>query len=354
MATLKHFFFYFLCLFLPCSLLGKVDTNGTQPNSVLPEINSLRENNTQVRNWYEIKDTFFRTLCTYTEAIRVAHKKSDLLSYFFFVLYPSIPLLMSEGGTLLYLPPQETPKLNALLDGLCTKLSIPRPEVYMLDTQECYNFYTTSFTPNSALLILSRTLLEMLNEQELTVALAHELTHIQSYDALKKQIISAAQILLVSTIIIWFFIKEKIELDPKHAKYLSIIFCLVTVAIIADLLVTQDSERNADEKAIEITQEETAFLSMVHKIEHYQVKQHINDYNRFNHHIEDFSNKFPIYALMIKTVAFFYHKAQFFYLQTTSSSCALHNRKNSETADNPTANKESQVLPDGTDQSLAT
>ncbi len=329
MVTLKHFFFYFLCLFSPYSLLGTgiSNTNGTQLNSILPEINSLCENNTQVRNWYKIKDSFFRTLCTYTDSIKIAHKKSDPFSYLFFTLYPSIPLLLGESGTLLYLPPQETPKLNALLDKLCEKLSIPRPEVYFLDTQTCYNFYTTSFTPNSALLILSRTLLEMLSEQELTVALAHELTHIQSYDALKKQLISATEIILIGTVIIWFFIKEKFEIDPNHSKYLSTIACLMAIAIIADLFLTQQSETHADESAIEITQEATAYLSMIHKIEHYQLKEHINDYNRFNNHIEEFSRKFPIYAILIKTTAFFYHKIQSFYLKTTPSSCSLHNHK---------------------------
>lgn len=382
MATLNHLFFSFLCIFLPYSLFGKIevtkvksstilpdnsrlhrqntqpdgiDTNGTQLNSVLPEINSLRINNTQIRNWYEIQDRFFRTLCTYTEAIKIAHQKNDLLSHIFFSVYPSLPLLAGEKGTLLYLPPQETPVLNTLLDGLCQKLSIPRPEVYLLDTQPCYNFYTTSFTPNSAILILSRTLLEMLTEQELTVALAHELTHIQSYDALKKQIISTTQMILVITVLAWFFIKEKEDLSTKHIKFLSIIGGLIAATSIADSLINEHNESNANEKAIEITQEPTAFLSMIHKIEHYQMKQHLNDYNRFNHYIKDFSKNFPLYGLMIKTAAFFYHQVQSFCLQTAPGmSCTLHNPTDSEEADILTANTESKTLSNDTSQSLAT
>ncbi len=72
-------------------------------------------------------------------------------------------------------------RLHNLVEGLCIADGLPKPRLYVVDDR-APNALATGRNPHHASLVVTMGLLERLNRVELEGVLAHELSHVKSYD----------------------------------------------------------------------------------------------------------------------------------------------------------------------------
>lgn len=79
--------------------------------------------------------------------------------------------------------PAVFPRLHNVVEGLCAAAGLPKPRLYTID-DAALNAFATGRDPKHASVAVTTGLLERLDRVELEGVLAHELSHIKSYDTL--------------------------------------------------------------------------------------------------------------------------------------------------------------------------
>jgi heat shock protein HtpX len=87
--------------------------------------------------------------------------------------------------------PERHPRLFNLAEGLCQQAGLPRPRLYLVDS-DAANAFAVGRDPAHSAVVVTSGVLELLNRVELEGVVAHELAHIQSGGA---RLASAAVIL---------------------------------------------------------------------------------------------------------------------------------------------------------------
>ncbi len=78
---------------------------------------------------------------------------------------------------------EEAPQLYRIMDFLCAQDSTPMPKIYIIP-DESPNAFATGRNPQHASVAVTQGALRLLNEEELTGVLAHELSHVKNRDIL--------------------------------------------------------------------------------------------------------------------------------------------------------------------------
>jgi heat shock protein HtpX len=78
---------------------------------------------------------------------------------------------------------EQAPQLYRVLDFLCARSSIPMPKVYIIP-DESPNAFATGRNPQHASIAITEGALRLLNEDEITGVLAHEISHVKNRDIL--------------------------------------------------------------------------------------------------------------------------------------------------------------------------
>jgi heat shock protein HtpX len=99
----------------------------------------------------------------------------------------------SPGGAVL--APGEEPRLQAIVDRLCVIADVRRPEI-VLETERQPNTWLVDLPGCPPRLHVTRSLLDMLEPDELQAVLAHELSHLANRDALVMTVIGMPGVIL--------------------------------------------------------------------------------------------------------------------------------------------------------------
>ncbi len=99
-----------------------------------------------------------------------------------FVYWTSDSLALRANGAR-ELAPGEAPAYRAIVEGLSRRHGIPTPRLYIVDRPEP-NAFATGRDPQHSAVAVTRGLLELMDERELTGVLAHELSHVKNRDTL--------------------------------------------------------------------------------------------------------------------------------------------------------------------------
>lgn len=75
------------------------------------------------------------------------------------------------------------PRYHNLVEGLCVAAGLPKPDLYVID-DPAPNAFATGRNPDHSAVVVTTGLLDKLSRVELEGVLAHELSHIRSYDTL--------------------------------------------------------------------------------------------------------------------------------------------------------------------------
>lgn len=78
---------------------------------------------------------------------------------------------------------EEFPRLHNVVEGLCAAAGLPKPRIFVAD-DPAPNACSTGRDPRHAALAVTTGLLEKLDRMELEGVIAHELSHVKSYDIL--------------------------------------------------------------------------------------------------------------------------------------------------------------------------
>jgi heat shock protein HtpX len=79
--------------------------------------------------------------------------------------------------------PEEAPELYKMVQELSLKGNLPMPKVYIID-DETPNAFATGRNPQHAAVAITRGIMRILNREELSGVLGHELAHVQNRDTL--------------------------------------------------------------------------------------------------------------------------------------------------------------------------
>ncbi|MDI6794647.1 MAG: zinc metalloprotease HtpX [bacterium] len=78
---------------------------------------------------------------------------------------------------------QESPELHRIVSNLAAQAGIPRPKIYVIPVA-APNAFATGRNPSHAAVAVTEGILKILNTEELTAVLAHEIAHVQNRDIL--------------------------------------------------------------------------------------------------------------------------------------------------------------------------
>ena len=76
---------------------------------------------------------------------------------------------------------EDEPELYRTVENLCIGAGLPMPQVYVIE-DGAPNAFATGRDPNHAAVVVTRGLLQKMDDQELQGVIAHELSHIGNYD----------------------------------------------------------------------------------------------------------------------------------------------------------------------------
>ncbi len=78
---------------------------------------------------------------------------------------------------------EEAPELYAIMDFLCARQNIPMPKLYIIP-EDSPNAFATGRNPEHASVAVTQGAMRLLNRDELTGVLAHEISHVKNRDIL--------------------------------------------------------------------------------------------------------------------------------------------------------------------------
>lgn len=79
--------------------------------------------------------------------------------------------------------PAQAPDLHAMIERLSQAMDLPKPKVYLMDS-EVPNAFATGRNPKNAVVCVTTGIMDQLNEREMIAVLGHELAHVKNRDVL--------------------------------------------------------------------------------------------------------------------------------------------------------------------------
>jgi heat shock protein HtpX len=158
------------------------------------------------------------------------------------------------------------------VEGLCLASGLPKPKLYIMNDPQI-NAFASGRDPKNAVICVTTGSLEKLNKQELEGVLAHELSHIASFDirfmtltaVLVGMISIIAQIFLRS---LWFGSSEKEGKSGIILLAIGILLAIIAPILTAlvQLAISRKREYGADASAVKFTRTPTGLISALEKI----------------------------------------------------------------------------------------
>lgn len=164
---------------------------------------------------------------------------------------------------------EKTYILNNILEDMVLIANVPKPKLYIIDSDGLNAFATGPNHENSAVAV-TRGLLNTLNRAELEGVIAHEMAHIRNYD-IRLQTITVALGAVIS-IIVQFTLNSFRSKDNENNNpillALSVVGLIlgVIIAPMINLAISRQREYQADATAVKFTRNPKALISALNKI----------------------------------------------------------------------------------------
>ena len=166
---------------------------------------------------------------------------------------------------------EEYLELNEILEALCLGAGIPKPKLYVMDT-DSPNAFATGRNPKNAVVCVTTGLLKKLDKYELEWVIAHELSHIKNYDILLSTVatVMVGGISIIADSISRGFFRSNDD-DEKGNGIIMVIglIFIVLAPLFSQLLqlaLSRNREYLADSSAVSITRNKDGLISALKKI----------------------------------------------------------------------------------------
>lgn len=167
---------------------------------------------------------------------------------------------------------KDNPRLYRIIENLTITDGLPMPKVYLMNDPSP-NAFATGRDYNHASVCVTSGLLDIMNDDELTGVLAHELSHIKNYDMRVNMVAFAltAVISLIADIVIrivWFRGNDRDAADNQIFLILGIVAAILApfVAMFIQLAISRQREYLADASGALTTRYPEGLASALEKI----------------------------------------------------------------------------------------
>ncbi len=171
----------------------------------------------------------------------------------------------------------DNPRVYYIVEGLSISAGIPMPKIYVIEDRGM-NAFATGRNPSKGVIVLTKGLIENLNDEELKGVVSHELSHIKNYDILLGTIIVVfvGMITIISNLMLRTFIfGGRRRSNNRSGGILSIILLVIgiilillspLIATIIRFAVSRNREFLADSNGALITRYPAGLASALRKI----------------------------------------------------------------------------------------
>lgn len=161
--------------------------------------------------------------------------------------------------------------LYKIVKNLSLRASLPMPKVYIIDGNQP-NAFATGRNPKNAAVACTTSLIELLDENELTGVLGHELAHVQNRDILIGTIAAsiAGGITYLANIAQWAAIFGGRD-DEDNNPFATILLAILApiAAMLVQMAISRTREYKADEIGASICGNPIYLANALHKLEIY-------------------------------------------------------------------------------------
>jgi heat shock protein HtpX len=169
---------------------------------------------------------------------------------------------------------QQAPELFRIMEFLCARDSIPMPRLYIIP-DESPNAFATGRNPQHASVAVTQGALRLLNEEELTGVLAHEISHVKNRDILISSVAAtlAGMIMWIATMARFsVFFGGGRDSDDEGGGALGGLITIIVAPIAAMLIqmwISRTREYQADASGAEAAGNPNGLASALQKLENY-------------------------------------------------------------------------------------
>lgn len=170
-----------------------------------------------------------------------------------------------------HLSEEEAPEVFEIARKLSTKAGIPMPRIYMLPSASA-NAFATGRDPRHAVIAITHGIVGLLNKEEISGVLGHELSHVLDRDILLSSIVAtlAGALSMIASMFRWSFFwgGERDERDSGNPLALLLAAIVMPfVALLIRLAISRTREYRADRRGAELCEEPLYLASALRKIE---------------------------------------------------------------------------------------
>lgn len=176
---------------------------------------------------------------------------------------------------------EEAPQLYRILDFLCSRAGIPMPKIYLIP-DESPNAFATGRNPQHASVAVTQGALRLLNEDELTGVLAHELSHVKNRDILISSVAAtlAGMIMWIANMARFatFFGGGRDREDGGGGALGGLVTILVApiAAMLIQMWISRTREYQADASGAEVAGNPQGLASALQKLDDYSKRLPMN------------------------------------------------------------------------------
>ena len=141
----------------------------------------------------------------------------------------------------------DDPELFSLVRGLATRANLPMPKLYVIP-QETPNAFATGRNANHAVIAVTEGLRRMMNRDELTGVLAHEMSHIKNRDILISTIAAtlAGAIMILASMARWSAIFGMGGDDDEGGANIVVVLAMAIIAPLAAMIIQMAISRSRE------------------------------------------------------------------------------------------------------------
>lgn len=169
---------------------------------------------------------------------------------------------------------EQVPRLYSILEFLCSRDNIPMPKVYIIPTGSP-NAFATGRNPQHASVAVTEGALRLLDENELTGVLAHEISHVKNRDILISSVAAtlAGMIMFIARMVGFAAMfgggsRDRDE-GGRGIGGLLTIFLAPIAALLIQMWISRSREYQADAGGANVAGSPYGLVSALQKLENY-------------------------------------------------------------------------------------
>ncbi|MDO5475405.1 MAG: zinc metalloprotease HtpX [Candidatus Saccharibacteria bacterium] len=168
---------------------------------------------------------------------------------------------------------KDNPRLYNIVDNLAITTGLPMPKVYIID-DSAPNAFATGRDPKHASVAATTGLLDIMNDNEVTAVMAHEMSHVKNYDIRVSMIVFGLVCVIgfISDLafrMMFYGSRKRDDEGSPVGYFLILIVGLLSpiVAAIAQMAVSRQREYLADVSAVNITRYPEGMINALKKLQ---------------------------------------------------------------------------------------